>query len=114
VELAGRRIWVIGASSGIGAALAEELCRRGAHVAVSARRADALKEVAGEWMAAVPCDITDGSSVEQAAAQVEAELGGIDIAVLSAGYWKQMGEFDVESFHRHLDVNLGGMANCLE
>jgi NAD(P)-dependent dehydrogenase (short-subunit alcohol dehydrogenase family) len=113
VELAGRRIWVIGASSGIGAALAEELCRRGAHVAVSARRADALKEVAGEWMAAVPCDITDLSSVEQAAAEVEAELGGIDIAVLSAGYWKQMSEFDVESFHRHLDVNLGGMADCL-
>ena len=45
---------------------------------------------------------------------VAAELGGIDIVVLSAGYWQQMGEdFDVESFHRHLQVNLTGMANCL-
>ncbi len=80
---------------------------------MSARRADALKEVAGEWMTAVPCDITDRDSVRDAAAEVAAALGGIDIAVLSAGYWKQMDEFDVDSFQRHLDVNLGGMANCL-
>ncbi|WP_433021414.1 SDR family NAD(P)-dependent oxidoreductase [Kribbella sp. CA-294648] len=114
MELAGRRIWVVGASSGIGAALAKELCRRGAHVAISARRADALKEVAGDWMTAVPCDITDAKQVRQAAGVVAAELGGIDIAVLSAGYWQQMGvEFDVESFNRHLQVNLTGMANCL-
>lgn len=114
MELTGRRIWVVGASSGIGAALAQELCRRGAQVAISARRADALKEVAGEWMTAVPCDITDADQVRQAAGVVAAELGGIDIAVLSAGYWQQMGEdFDVESFNRHLQVNLTGMANCL-
>ncbi|MEU4396213.1 SDR family NAD(P)-dependent oxidoreductase [Kribbella sp. NPDC023855] len=114
MELAGRRIWVVGASSGIGAALAKELCRRGAAVAISARRADALQEVAGELMTAVPCDITDAEQVRQAAGVVAAELGGIDIAVLSAGYWQQMGDdFDVESFNRHLQVNLTGMANCL-
>jgi NAD(P)-dependent dehydrogenase (short-subunit alcohol dehydrogenase family) len=115
MELAGRRIWVVGASSGIGAALAQELCRRGARVAISARRAEALTEVAGEWMTPVPCDITDAGQVRQAADTVAAELGGgIDIAVLSAGYWQQMGdEFDVESFNRHLQVNLTGMANCL-
>ena len=114
MELTGRRIWVVGASSGIGAALAKELCRRGAQVAISARRADALKEVAGELMTAVPCDITDPEQVRQAAGVVAAELGGIDIAVLSAGYWQQMGDdFDVESFNRHLQVNLTGMANCL-
>jgi NAD(P)-dependent dehydrogenase (short-subunit alcohol dehydrogenase family) len=114
MDLTGRRIWVVGASSGIGAALARELCKRGAQVAISARRADALKEVAGEWMTAVPCDITDADDVRQAAGAVAAELGGIDIAVLSAGYWKQMGDhFDVDSFNIHLTVNLGGMANCL-
>ncbi|NEA33527.1 SDR family NAD(P)-dependent oxidoreductase [Streptomyces sp. SID13031] len=114
MDVAGRRIWVVGASSGIGAALARELCRRGAHVAISARRADALQAVAGEWMTAVPCDITDADDVRQAADVVAAELGGIDIAVLSAGYWKQMGsDFDVESINQHLKVNVGGMANCL-
>ncbi|MDX6259362.1 MAG: hypothetical protein QOH84_1050 [Kribbellaceae bacterium] len=114
MDLTGRRIWVVGASSGIGAALAQELCRRGAQVAISARRADALKEVAGEWMTAVPCDITDADEVGQAAGVVAAELGGIDIAVLSAGYWQQMGaDFDVDSFNQHLLVNLTGMANCL-
>lgn len=114
MNLAGRRIWVVGASSGIGAAVAQELCKRGAQVAISARRADALKEVAGERMTAVPCDITDPDDVRQAAGVVAAELGGIDIAVLSAGYWKQMGsDFDVESINQHLKVNVSGMANCL-
>jgi len=113
MELAGRRIWVVGASSGIGAALARELRRRGAHVAISARRAGALQEVADDQMTVVPCDVTDADQVRQAAGIVAAELGGIDIAVLSAGYWQQLDDFDVDSFNQHLSVNLGGMANCL-
>jgi NAD(P)-dependent dehydrogenase (short-subunit alcohol dehydrogenase family) len=114
MDLAGRRVWIIGASTGIGAALASELADRGAAVAVSARRMDELRAVAGDRMAVAPLDITDAGQVPQALAQVVEALGGLDIVVLSAGYWKQMGEdFDVESFHRHLDVNLGGFANCL-
>lgn len=114
MDLTGRRIWIVGASSGIGAALAGALDARGARVAVSARRESALREVAGDRMAVVPVDITDKAAVRRAAAQVVDELGGLDIVVLSAGYWKQLTEFDAESFQRHLDVNLSGMANCLE
>lgn len=44
-SLVGQRVWLVGASSGIGAALAEELHERGAIVAVSARRADRLDEL---------------------------------------------------------------------
>ncbi|GAA1642072.1 SDR family NAD(P)-dependent oxidoreductase [Kribbella alba] len=113
MDLAGRRVWIIGASSGIGAALATELVERGAAVAISARRADDLRAVAGDRMAVVPLDVTDAARVPDALAQVVEELGGLDIAVLSAGYWKQMDDFDVESFHRHVEVNLGGFANCL-
>ncbi|HEU4946611.1 MAG TPA: SDR family NAD(P)-dependent oxidoreductase [Kribbella sp.] len=115
MELAGRRVWVVGASSGIGAALAAELVRRGARVAVSARRTDALRDVAGDRMLAVPVDVTDEESVRKAAGSVADELGGIDIAVLAAGYWKQLSaaDFDVAVFRKHLDVNLSGMANCL-
>ena len=114
MDLAGRRVWIIGASTGIGAALASELVDRGAAVAISARRVDQLKEVAGDRMAIAELDITDVDQVPRALAEVVDELGGVDIVVLSAGYWKQMGDdFDVESFHRHLDVNLGGFANCL-
>jgi NAD(P)-dependent dehydrogenase (short-subunit alcohol dehydrogenase family) len=114
VELTGRRIWIVGASSGIGAALAGALDARGAHVAVSARRESALRDLAGDRMAVVPVDITDGPAVRRAAAQVVDELGGLDIVVLSAGYWKQLKEFDAKAFQQHLDVNLSGMANCLE
>ncbi len=46
----GRRYWLVGASSGIGAALATELVRRGAHVAISARRAEDLDAVSGGMM----------------------------------------------------------------
>jgi NAD(P)-dependent dehydrogenase (short-subunit alcohol dehydrogenase family) len=114
MDLAGRRVWIIGASTGIGAALASELTGRGAAVAISARRVDELKAVAGDRMAIAPLDITDADQLPRALAEVVDELGGLDIVVLSAGYWKQMGDdFDVESFHRHLDVNLGGFANCL-
>ncbi|TDD61604.1 SDR family NAD(P)-dependent oxidoreductase [Kribbella antibiotica] len=114
MELTGRRIWIVGASSGIGAALAGALDARGAHVAVSARRESALRDLAGDRMAVVPVDITDGPAVRRAAAQVVDELGGLDIVVLSAGYWKQLKEFDAESFQQHLDVNLSGMAHCIE
>ncbi|TCO26141.1 short-subunit dehydrogenase [Kribbella steppae] len=114
MELSGRRIWVVGASSGIGAALARELADRGARVAVSARRVSALQDVAAGRMAVVPVDITDAEAVRQAADRVVEELGGLDIVVLSAGYWKQLKDFDAESFQRHLDVNLSGMAHCLD
>ncbi|MEV0287982.1 SDR family NAD(P)-dependent oxidoreductase [Kribbella sp. NPDC050820] len=114
MELTGRRTWIVGASSGIGAALAGELADRGARVAVSARRAEKLAEVAGGRMAVVPVDITDGEAVRSAAERVVEELGGLDIVVLSAGYWKQMDDFDAESFQRHLDVNLSGLAHCLD
>jgi NAD(P)-dependent dehydrogenase (short-subunit alcohol dehydrogenase family) len=114
MDLTGRRVWIVGASSGIGAALAGVLDARGAHVAVSARRESALRDLAGDRMAVVPVDITDAAAVRRATDQVVEELGGLDIVVLSAGYWKQLTEFDAASFQQHLDVNLSGMAHCLE
>ncbi len=114
MDLTGRRVWIVGASSGIGAALATALDARGARVAVSARRESALRDLAGDRMAVVPVDITDKIAVRRAAGRVVDELGGLDIVVLSAGYWKQLSEFEAESFQEHLDVNLSGMAHCLE
>lgn len=64
----GARVWVVGASSGIGAALARELVWRGARVAVSARRRDALEQVAAGLMAVEPVDVTSRAAVRAAAA----------------------------------------------
>jgi short-subunit dehydrogenase len=105
------RYWIIGASSGIGAALAQELVRRGAQVAISARKADDLREVAGDAMEVVPLDATDRDAVRTAA---EA-LGDVDVVVWCAGYWEQFdaAAWDADSFQRHVEVNLLGLNNVL-
>lgn len=114
-RLAGRRIWLVGASSGIGAALAGELVARGATVAVSARRRDRLESVAAGRMAVVPVDVTDAVDVERAAHEAVDAVGGLDMVVWSAGYWQQFdaATWDRDTFARHVEVNLLGMNNVL-
>ena len=113
--LAGRAVWVIGASSGIGAALAAELVVRGARVAISARRADQLKDVAGDQMSAVPLDVTDRNAVDAAAQEVAGLIGAPDLVVFSAGVWEQLdaAAWDRDLFARHIEVNLLGLNNVL-
>lgn len=114
-EISGRRFWLVGASSGIGAALAQELRSRGAQVAISARKAEDLHEVAGGEMAVVPLDATDRAAVHEAAAEVRTTLGGLDTVVWCAGYWEQFdaAQWDADSFQRHVEVNLLGLNNVL-
>lgn len=115
MDLSGKVVWVVGASSGIGAAAARELAARGAQVAISARRKEELAEVSAGTMLAVPADVTDAASLKGAASLIRNELGPIDVALLSAGYWKQMnaGDWDTEIFNRHVQVNLVGMSNAI-
>lgn len=115
MDLRGKIVWVVGASSGIGAAVARELQSRGAVVAISARREEQLTEVSGGTMLSVAADVTDAESLMAAASRIRDELGPIDLAVLSAGYWKQMtgNDWDAESFNRHVQVNLVGMSNAI-
>ena len=115
MDLSGKVAWVVGGSSGIGAALARELQSRGAKVAISARREDELAEVAAGTMLAVTSDVTDAASLMAAASHIRDELGPIDLVVLSAAYWKQMSasDWDTEIFNRHVQVNLVGMSNTI-
>jgi short-subunit dehydrogenase len=116
VEIAGARIWVTGASSGIGAALARELADRGARVAVSARRAAELAAVAGDRMVVVPVDVTDRSATVAAGQAVREALGGLDVAVLGAGTWSRfvVDPWDSRLFAEHLQVNVLGTVHSLE
>lgn len=113
--LAGQRCWVVGASSGIGAAVANELVARGARVAISARREDRLADVSAGRMLVAPCDVTDPDQVTAAATEVHQRLGGPDIVVWSAGTWQQFdaARWDREAFARHVEVNLLGLNNLL-
>ena len=66
-------------------------------------------------LAVLPADVTDAASIAAAAARVRQELGPIDLAVLSAGYWKPMdpADWDTEVFYEHIQVNLTGMSNAI-
>jgi short-subunit dehydrogenase len=114
-SLSGSRIWLTGASSGIGAALAAELTSRGARVAISARREDRLEEVSKGSMLVVPLDVTDHDAVQAAAGRVRDEYGDIDIAILNAGAWTQtkVGKWDADAFRTQVEVNLLGANSCL-
>jgi NAD(P)-dependent dehydrogenase (short-subunit alcohol dehydrogenase family) len=91
MELSGVRVVVTGATSGLGAAMAEALLRAGATVAVSARPGPRLDEVVDRWMreglaaVALPMDVRRPDSVEVAAAQSMSRWGGVDLVVNNAG-----------------------------
>jgi NAD(P)-dependent dehydrogenase (short-subunit alcohol dehydrogenase family) len=91
VDLTGRRILLTGASSGIGEVAAEKFARRGATVVVVARRQELLDAVvnritaAGGDARAHACDLSDLDAVDELAAKVERDLGGVDILINNAG-----------------------------
>ena len=82
-------VWITGASSGIGAALALEMATQGWQVAISARRQAALDEIAQQHphIHAFVGDVTDRAAMHLVVAAIEAELGPIALAVLNAGIY---------------------------
>jgi NAD(P)-dependent dehydrogenase (short-subunit alcohol dehydrogenase family) len=90
-DLNGRVALVTGASSGLGRHFAGLLARNGARVAVAARRAERLGDLAAELRAQgatalpVAMDVTDGRSIEAAMGEIEAGLGPLDLLVNNAG-----------------------------
>ena len=106
-------IWIIGASSGIGAALARELSARGATLALSARRREALeslKESLGAHHKLFVLDVADAELVSRTAQAIRAAFGRIDrIIFLAAAYTPmKLGELDLAVTRQMLDTNLLG------
>ena len=108
----GKRVWLLGASSGIGAALGQLLLARGARVAFSARhleRLDGLGSGAGNALL-LPCDAADEATVRGACEQLLAAWGGVDLAIYLAGDYVPMRawEIDPARARRMIDVNFTG------
>jgi NAD(P)-dependent dehydrogenase (short-subunit alcohol dehydrogenase family) len=103
----GRRVWLVGASSGIGAATAHELAARGARLALSARRADKLQALGIEGALILPCDATDVASLAAARAKLLAEWGGVDLVIYLAGDYVPMtvDNFDLAVAEQVLTIN---------
>jgi short-subunit dehydrogenase len=116
-SFAGRRIWIIGASTGIGAALAQQLAARGARLALSARSRDKLVGVAGAGDALVlPLDVTDLASVHAVARELMARWNGVDLALVVAGTHAELRAqtWDLAQARALFEVNLHGVLNCVD
>jgi len=113
-KLSGKTYWIVGASEGLGRALAQKLSKAGCTLVLSARSADSLQALAdslpGEARI-VPCDVSDRDSVVRAAQ----ELGEVDGLVFLAGvYWPfPATEWQPEQTEAMFDVNLTGAARVL-
>jgi NAD(P)-dependent dehydrogenase (short-subunit alcohol dehydrogenase family) len=109
------RTVIVGASSGLGRCVGVGLTRRGARVALLARRRgrldDAAKE-AGAGAVAITCDVTDEPSCRSAIAEAAAELGGIDALVYTTGIGPlaRLADTDADTWRRVLDTNVTGAA----
>lgn len=110
---------VVGASSGIGAAIAAQLAASGTRVALLARRADTLQGVVDDIRAsggdaiAVPHDVTDFDEVAPTFDRLVTELGGLDLLVFAAGVMTELEEheYDFAKDRQMVEVNLlGAMA----
>lgn len=113
-KLAGRRYWLVGASEGLGRAVARKLAAKGAHLVLSARSAEKLEALASEIDGTVdvlPMDIADDASVAEAFDR----LGDIDGLVFLAGvYWPMPADrWDTGHGVAMADVNLTGAMRVL-
>lgn len=106
----GRRVWLVGASTGIGAAMARTLAARGARLALSARSADKLQALGIDGALLLPCDATDAGSIAGARRTLLGAWGGVDLVVYLAGDYVPMraNEFDLARAERVIDVNFNG------
>lgn len=113
--------WITGGGSGLGRALAHELARQGARVAVSGRRMERLQQVvdslrsSGAEALALPCDVTDETEVQRAVQGVVDHWGRLDVVVANAGYGVTgpFKKIPLTQWKRQLDVNVLGVVAVL-
>lgn len=112
-QFSGKTYWLIGASEGLGRALAKRLSEEGARVILSARNAERLKQLSvelnnAEWL---PLDVTDIEAVRKSAASI----GPLDGVIYNAGTYEPMRatEWDNETALRMCDVNFTGALRVL-
>ena len=120
ISVKGRRVWVTGASTGIGRAVTVELVRRGASIIASARNERALTELARECgddrVMVLPFDVTDRLANQRAVDEIRRRLGGLDMAFFNAGIceYVDVTRFDSALFERTMHVNFLSMVYGIE
>ncbi|MEX0627545.1 MAG: SDR family NAD(P)-dependent oxidoreductase [Cucumibacter sp.] len=114
----GQVAWVVGASSGIGAAVARRLAAEGFSVAISARRAERLAAMAAEipGLHPFPLDAGDREAAAETCRRIISELGGLDLAVFSAAEWHQntIADYDAARYAAVTRVDYLGAVNMID
>jgi NAD(P)-dependent dehydrogenase (short-subunit alcohol dehydrogenase family) len=120
-DFTGRRVWVTGASRGLGRAIALGFASAGADVALTARSADALREVASEAEAlgaktlVLPASVAEAPAISGVVADITASWGGLDVLINCAGVsptFKRAELVEDDEWRQVLDVNVTGSFLC--
>jgi short-subunit dehydrogenase len=120
-RFAGHAVFITGASSGIGAALAREFAREGADVALAARRLDRLEALAAEIGAmgrravVIPADVTRDGDLERAAERTRTALGKLDVVVANAGFGVSgpLERLSLDDYRRQFETNVFGVLRTI-
>ena len=112
-----KTIWITGASSGIGKALAIKFAQEGWNVAISARREELLKEISKSQknISYFPLDVTDSEKCKSVFEEIKKKLGDIDISVFSTGIHDPKSEktLNIDKVKKIMEVNFFGTINSI-
>ena len=112
-----KKIWITGASSGIGKALAEKFASEGWKVAVSARRKEILDEMANnENIYSYPLDVTNQNQVNDIFTKIMNDFGNLDLCVFSSGTYdpKLEQEINIKQNKFVMETNFFGVLYCIK
>ena len=112
-----KKIWITGASSGIGKALAEKFSLEGWKVAISARRKEILDEMAkNENIFSYPLDVTNQSQIKDAFSKILNDFGNLDLCVFSSGTYdpKLEQEINIKQNQFVMETNFFGVLYCIK
>ncbi|QWE04405.1 SDR family oxidoreductase [Polynucleobacter sp. JS-JIR-II-50] len=113
-HFSGKRVWVIGASSGIGEACAKALLLKGAKVALSSRRAERLNVIAStagaDQTLVTPLDVTNNTQLQDGYKTLVSAWGGLDLLLFVSGTYVPLraDNFDIKVAEKTIDANLLG------
>jgi short-subunit dehydrogenase len=112
-----KKIWITGASSGIGKALAEKFAFEGWRVAVSARRKEILDEMANNKnIFSYPLDVTNQEQISDVFSKIISEFGNLDLCVFSSGTYdpKLEQEINIKQNKFVMETNFFGVLHCIK
>jgi len=112
-----KKIWITGASSGIGKALALKFAKENWQVAISARRKELLNEIAqNENIFSFPLDVIDDDTVKAAFTNILIKFKNVDLCVFCSGAYdpKLEKEINKDQIKKIMNINFFGVLNCIK